>query len=347
MNRLTPFLLAIAAAIIIYLWYTGKESHEQYPGETQSPSVVRTTATGRFVMPTSRRFSDVPSLDIVRLSPAPIYSLQFRVHASGIFVYDHGDYSLKRFNHSGVYINDIGFGEGEGPGELSRVSDFAVTNNDVWICTPNSRTVHRFNHGGEYSDRFTVVPGPSRITVANDSLIVLAYGPQQPFQTIGFDGQVGSRFGLELGNQSNNLLALGGSLVPDSSGPVIFIPHYASYLFFFGTNRNDVDIIQTIDRLPFPGGGVSRSREAGNATIMKAPEQEIYVRNATLQGRNLYVHTWIGMYTDEWTSVIDKYNIETMEYSSSIELDFVSTNIEAFAGKLFALKGDELHSFAF
>lgn len=155
-----------------------------------------------------------------------------KVYGEHVYVADHGDMKVKRFSLEGEFLNAIGNGVGEGPGEFGNITDFYVRGEDVWIVSLRSRNVSRFNLDGTYRSRFITSPGALRITGLGDHLVMMMMGSPDLFQEVDTTGRVLKSFGDIVTDQSVNFLALQGTLGPLEDGGFVYVPLYAGYSIF-------------------------------------------------------------------------------------------------------------------
>lgn len=68
-----------------------------------------------------------------------------------IFIYDFGDYTVKAFTPEGKHVATYGRGQGQGPGEMTMMSDVGLRRDSlVYIVDPKQRRVSFFEKDGDF-----------------------------------------------------------------------------------------------------------------------------------------------------------------------------------------------------
>ncbi len=121
------------------------------------------------------RIEDFP-VDTMLQRPSDV-----QIESGYVYISDPGVQQILRFRMDGSFVNSIGNGRGQGPGEFLGLTDFFVLDETIWISDLNSRSVHKFSVGGELLEGLSVEGGPYRLAYHYDTLVVYAMGTSKPF----------------------------------------------------------------------------------------------------------------------------------------------------------------------
>lgn len=269
----------------------------------------------------------------------PIYEALFnpvlmKRYDDNLYIVDHGDTRIKRFSLHGALINTIGMGKGEGPGEFGNITDFYVRKETIWVASPRSRTILKFHIDGTYLSQFDAHPVSFRVTGLKENLVLMKLMSPALLHETDTTGTAVRTFGEVIMEQTQNPLALDGTFVDDEDGGFIYVPTYASYLYFYDASGTLDKVVQTIDRLPFPGTA-SRNTE----TTLFAPKTDIVINNASLYDGALYLHTKFVKEETEGgrLSILDRYDAQTGAYVNSTRLPFAALNAVVYGERLYCL----------
>jgi hypothetical protein len=282
-----------------------------------------------------RRLFDVEAREIAQrghvyrhiLDPAVV-----RVFDDELFVLDGGDYKLKRFTLGGELLNRVVEGRGEGPGEVSTPVDFHVEGDDVWIMDPNPRALHRFKRDGSYIATVKVQEPALRLAKVGKTFFLLSLLGRDLVLQVDENGEEIRRFGGELLDGVENRLAAYGHLLPSRDGGIIYVPHYAGFLFYFDAEGGLQKSVTTIDGVPFP----SSSRRLKDSRMMSGVESEIETRQAFVYGEELYLATWFRSETRAGDqAVLDRYDWVHGTYLGSMAMPRPTTRVAVHDGLLY------------
>jgi len=255
-----------------------------------------------------------------------------------------------RANRIYIYNTDlekeqsIGYGTGRGPGEIERLRDYVVYQENIWALDMGRQAIHRFNLGGDYISTFQVKGNPFRIAGFHGEFVtaVMGTGVDSLFKLISPDGEEKGMFGNFTENQAQNMMGTTGEIVADNNY-FIYVPQHASLIYIFNQNVELEEVIQTPDGQDFPA--VDRS-ESGDITIFRAPESPFEARDVYLNDGKLYVLVYEREGTNAegekdgiWNNYIDVYDIEKGEYLYSYKTDtrFPDFVLEESKGELCTL----------
>ncbi len=289
--------------------------------------------------------------DFSPLMPGDSFSEQLqnpillRVYDSGVYVADAGDRKIRRFSHDGRLINLIGNGRGQGPGEISAIADFFVHDDQIWVSDTRTQAVSRFNIDGRFISRFYVGAFPLRVAGLGDGLVLLLLGSAQLFEQVDTSGHMVAEFGEVITDQVQQSLSLSGNLLPLQQG-FLYVPDFASYLYFFDAKGTLQRVVQTIDRQEFPG---LESRKVGNGTAFYAPDPDIVTLDASTRGDELFLLTRFRNSDDDTKtySVIDRYRLSDGIYQESIRLPFRISNAKIYRDRLYCWRDTSITVFSF
>ena len=269
------------------------------------------------------------------LQESLIYPLILKLYDENLYVADHGDMKVKRFSLDGKLLNVIGEGIGEGPGEFGNITDFYVRDEEIWVVSMRTRSISKFSIDGAFRSRFTVSPAALRITGLGENLVLMMMGSSELFHEVDTTGQVLKTFGGLVTEQTGNFLALQGNILTTEQGGFIYVPHYAGYLYYFDRQGALAKVLQTVDRLPFPG---IESKKTDTGFAFRAPDVDIITTAGNISDGILYVHVYFkGKTREEGFSILDRYDSKKGTYISSSRLPFPVIDAQVYKKKLYCL----------
>ena len=205
----------------------------------------------------------------------------------------------------------------------------------MWIADTNSRLVSTFTTEGTYLSRFTTPSLMLRITrLPNNNLVLMAIMSTDLFYQVDTTGEVVRTFGELVMEQTQNPMALGGSFVSRDDDGFIYAPTYASYLYYYDASGVFEKLVQTIDRLKFPG---TKSKEKGVGIVFFAPTSDIVINNTSVHEGIIYLHSKFKKKKIESgsLSVLDRYDLQTGSYISSTRLPFSTREAVVYGERLY------------
>jgi len=228
------------------------------------------------------------------------------VHGDTLLVADFGDeMRIKQFTPRGQLLGTIGNGLGEGPGEIQHATRFHVRGGDVWVADSRARAISRFSTDGTFLDRFNVEHHPMRITASRGRVVLLRMGPAELFQVLDLSGTVVRTFGTLVSDQTKNFMALGGHVLKGPGGGFIYVPKYASYLYYFDAEGEIERVVQTVDRRDFPSVDAASS-EGG--VRYQAPDPPVQNLSVSVSDEILYLHVHFRRGQEQSYQVLDRYD---------------------------------------
>jgi len=281
---------------------------------------------------------------------APVYKhlfrpVQVKIHDGEMYISDFGDsMKVKRFSLDGQLLNTIGNGRGEGPGELQLAADFHVADGEVWVADSRARNVSRFTVDGTFLDRFDADFHPLRVTKSQGRVVLMRMGPAELFQIIDTTGTVARTFGDLVSNQTTNFMALNGNLVVGPEEDFIYVPKYASYLYYYSAEGELRNVVQTIDRRAFPS---VQKDESGGGVRYQAPDPPVKTLSASVSDGILYLHTYFRQEDRESYQVLDRYDWASGAYLNSIRLPFQVPNLSVHGDNVYCMGDTTVYAFHF
>lgn len=270
---------------------------------------------------------------------APIHDklfrpVQLRVYQDNLYILDFGDMKLKRFTLQGHLLTTIGEGRGQAPGDLALVSDFVVVDSVAWLVDSRRKTVSKFSINGSFIDRFIVETFPLRMSFVDNYIVLMHLGGEELFQITSKSGEVRKNFGSIISGQERDFLSLDGLLAPAPHSGFVYVPRYASYLYYYDKAGDMQKIIQTIDRQTFPK---SDYREGDGRQVYTAPTPDIQNESISVYNDILYILVHMRISKMEERAIVDRYRWSDGTYLSSTRLPFIPQDIAAYDNVLYCL----------
>ena len=267
------------------------------------------------------------------------------INGDALFVTDFDDgMRIKRFSLDGQLLNTIGNGRGEGPGELQLAADFHVADGEVWVADTRARHVSRFTVEGTFLDRFNADSNPLRVTASRGRVVLMRMGPAELFQIIDTTGTVARTFGDLVSNQTKNFMALDGHLVAGPEEGFIYVPKYASYLYYYSTEGELDNVVQTIDRRAFPS---VQADESGGGIRYGAPSPPVQVFSASVSEGILYLQMYFRREDEPSVHVLDRYDWASGSYINSTRLPIRPYATSVHDDKIYCLRDTTVTAFRF
>lgn len=268
-----------------------------------------------------------------------------RVRGDTLFVADFGDgMRIKQFATDGRLLGAIGNGPGEGPGEIQHATHFHVRDGEVWVADSRARAISRFKTDGTFLDRFNVEQHPMRVTESRGRVVLLRMGPAGLFQILDPSGTVIRTFGTLVSDQTKNFMALGGHVLEGPSGGFIYVPSYASHLYYFDAEGEIERVVQTGDRREFPSVHADAS---GGGVRYHAPDPPVKNLRASVSGEVLYLHVHFRRKQGESYQVLDRYDWKTGTYINSVRLPIQVLGITVHEDRLYCTGDTTVYAFRF
>lgn len=202
-----------------------------------------------------------------------------------IYVGDWGDMKIKILSNKGLYVNSIG-NRGRGPGEFQRIMDIDFSHDSIFISDPEKNEIIIYSKTGEYSHSIKIEYPSYRLAASESTLYTLAI-QDSLFGMYDIDGNLRGKFGKILDDPVMNRLSLSGRIeFIDQLGLFLYVPRFASYLYYYSYSGSLEKIIESIDRIPFANAD---HQVTGNQMKIRPPNREVEIRDQLVEGDKLYL----------------------------------------------------------
>lgn len=239
-------------------------------------------------------------------------------HDELIYVGDWGVMDIKVFNMEGE--NTVTMGRrGRGPGEFQRIMDFDFYQDSLFISDPEKHEVIIYSKNGDHSYSFRIDHSSNRLAVSDENIYTLAI-QDSLFERYDYEGNTNLKFGKILDKPILNQLNMAGRIefISDLDS-FLYIPRFASYLFYYTADGKLYKIVETLDGIPF---SESTQELAGERIQIRTPDTEVEIRDSFIDEENLYL---LGRFVKNGSPIdndhfIDIYSIHGDEYLYSYKL---------------------------
>lgn len=235
-----------------------------------------------------------------------------------LYVGDWADMSIKALSGDGSYLHAMG-SHGRGPGEFQRIMDIGFFQNLILISDPEKHEVIIYSDSGEYSHSYKIEYASNRIAVSENGFYTLAI-QDSLFGIYDFEGDSVSKFGRILDDPIINQLSLSGRIAfIDQLDMFLYIPRFASYLYYYNHIGQIEKVIETLDGLPFSG---TDQKLYGNRVRIQAPQKDIEIMDYVIEEDKLYLlgRLMNGGSPLENDHFIDVYDISGDKYFHSFKI---------------------------
>ena len=255
-----------------------------------------------------------------------------------LFIADFSDMQIKRFTSSGEYIDYFGENIGRGPSDFLMIPDFTVLQDTLYVMDANAFSIKLFNtNTREHIRNIKLKYLGSRVTTTSNKIVTQSnILPEKLFRVYDQKDSVKSVFGITTKTEISNSLSFDGKILSNNKAKeIIYIPFYASYLFYFNEEGTTLRTIKTIDRQEFP-------KSEQSSTGIGAPNPDIQVYGTAQTDDYLFLQYIRAPQTEsdnslftELHSYIDIYTISGERYIGSIPLPYVTREISIIGSNLF------------
>ncbi|WP_018127925.1 hypothetical protein [Balneola vulgaris] len=234
-----------------------------------------------------------------------------------LYITDYADMHIKRFTKDGKYIDTFGNGKGRGPGELSQILDVFISPKTLYAIDAGTFQVKRFErHTKTTLDPISYDNFELRVTVIDSSIVLMGL-TQDLFRVINNNGKVEHAFGTLANDQFANILSFDGLIIPSNNkNEFIYLPFYASYMFFYDLQGRSTKTVQTLDRLKYP-----ESSQTSNG--QKAPSSPVGLEGVSYNDDFLFLQ-----YVSAKNTIINRMHTYVDIYSRSGDKYFGSILFE-------------------
>lgn len=272
-----------------------------------------------------------------------INPMMIKVKGKHFFVSDFGDMKIKVFDFEGKLIDEVGNGQGRGPGELNHIVDFYISGDSVWAVDGSQMKISLYSLSEGYIESFYVKFNAMRIIPRKEHNLYtfLSIGRDSLFQTVDKTGNIVDSFGSLIENQLRNSMSLDGWLLKLNLG-FIYVPIHASFIYYFDQNNKIERVMSRPDGLGF---AQTIERSTGNQRRLMAPTSNIEASSIGSNGSFLYINMKANSDLEEVEkgySVIDRYDLNSGEYINSFSLPFGSRQVQIKEHRLFTVVKGQL-----
>lgn len=255
-----------------------------------------------------------------------------------LYIADFSDMRIKRFTKHGEYIDYFGENIGRGPSDFLLIPDFTVLEDTLYVIDTNALSIKLFNNVSRNHIRNIKLDYlGTRITELSGNLVTQSnLLPEQLFRIYDNQDSVSNVFGITTENEISNSLSFDGKVLTNATNnEIIYAPFYASYLFYFNEEGENVRTVRTIDRQGFP-----KSEHSSASVGAPNPDIQLY---GTAQNEGYLFLQYIRaplknsknpLFT-ELHSYIDIYTISGERYIGSIPLPYMTREISIIGNNLF------------
>lgn len=238
-------------------------------------------------------------------------------HDELIYVGDWGEMDIKVFNKEGENTVTLGR-RGRGPGEFQRIMDIDFYHDSMFISDPEKHEVIIYSKNGDHSYSFRIDHSSNRLAVSDENIYTLAI-QDSLFERYDHEGNTNLKFGKILDKPILNQLNIAGRIEFISEMDLfLYIPRFASYLFYYTADGKLNKIVETLDGIPF---SESTQELAGERIQIRTPDTEVEIVDYYIDDENLYLLGWIMQNGDSLDNVnfIDVYSLHGDKYLHSFK----------------------------
>lgn len=263
---------------------------------------------------------------------------QLKLYGRDLFVADGYYMRVDRIDTDGNRLKSYGMGAGRGPGELTRLLDYDVYGDSLWLLDDISRRVLRFSSDGTFQSQFPLERPVSRIVALDTTLVLMDLMQPAPFRWLSRGGTIVDSLAIFALGEVQNPLSLSGSLMKDKRGHTTYLPLYAGYLFIL--DKPIPRAIELVDKVPFPE---ARTTERNGRDLFFAPNQKIKMRSVSFADDKAWI---LVLFLDEngehVRATLDAYEYPQGTYVGSFEMPPGVNSAVVYDSTIFAVKDTTL-----
>lgn len=241
-----------------------------------------------------------------------------------IYLGDWGDMSVKVFTKTGDLLQTVG-SRGRGPGEFQRIMDMAFFQDYIFISDPEKHEIILYSTDGELINSFSLDYSSFRLAASENNLYTLAL-QDSLFTIYNHEGDHKGEFGRILDDPIMNQLSLTGRIdFIDQLDLFLYIPRFASYLYYYTSSGRLYKTVQTLDGIPF--AEAKHSHMANNQVRVESPDSDVEIMDYWINDSRLYLlgRLMTGGAPWEHEYFIDIYHITGDQYEYSYKLPVPAT----------------------
>ncbi len=231
-----------------------------------------------------------------------------------VLVADYGDYKVKEIAANGEIARVFGLGQGQGPGELTSITDFVATEEGVWVLDASAYSAKFFDNSGVVRRSIRLGALPYRLVLGpGDELILMDLGSPRLFHVFDQEGGLLSSFGEFVQEQRENAIALDGWMSSDNGSGFVYSGLYVGLLASLDSRGEVRYLRETIDARPLPNVVRSGSQKWVDRA---APMSSL---SLNVDGDKIFI---LSYFADGFrkTGVIDAYSLEAGDYLYSMRV---------------------------
>lgn len=205
------------------------------------------------------------------------------------FIFDWGDFYIKKFSRDGKFLGSFGKGRGHGPGEFINPTGFTLTKEGhMWVCDPKG-VITQFDSAGNVIQILSPKTPAMRISHGSDQhfVIMTTSRGEYLFERYTDSGEFLNAFGQLIEDQSRNGISLMGWLADDGSNTFYYAAQYPGIIASYKMNGEPLFLVQTIDPKPLPKIQVTPK----GVWKIEHHKAEISALNIGIAGDELYLLT--------------------------------------------------------
>lgn len=241
-----------------------------------------------------------------------------------LYVLDYGDLKIKHFTADGTFVQALGEGRGQGPGEFSGPSDFTVSNNgDVWVVDTRNGRIVVFDNQGTLAQTINLDTQPYRVSLADNGNYFTMFALTSDRLFGKFDEQNNRQltFGHFLEDQINKAILLDGWIATTQDRGFVYAGHYSGLISAYDADGNLRFLTETLNRRPLPDL-VTNSRR------MTWVDREAFRTMINLSTSSHGIHAF-GYFEEgiRKVGVVDTYSLEDGRYLYSHRLPISARDV--------------------
>jgi hypothetical protein len=318
-NKILLIIISVIVIIVIVIIINPSSSQDEFVNTLD----VSAEEFNRTYTPFNKVDTHVISDTTKIFRPATV-----RIYNDQIYISDFSNFTIYIFAEDGMQTGKIETGRGQGPGEFAHLTDFDVCAEKIWAVDSQNLRISSFSlKTSEVINTISVERRPTRITCLKDGFVVKWFGSELLFSKFDYSGNEIKNFGKIIEDQILHSVSLDGTIRSNKEDKFVYIPFYASLIYYFDGEGNLIHVLKAADGFSFPA-----TRREG--AVFFAPDFVLH-RDGYIDGAgNLYVYKQLpgkknnqDEWIDEQYSVIDKYNLIKGVYEKSIEVPFMHSSV--------------------
>ncbi len=257
---------------------------------------------------------------------------------NNMFVYDFSIKKIKKYS-SDFSVVGYGNGQGSGPKEFINITDYCITDNNIYICDPPLSKISVFLLDGYFVKSNKLDIPPYRIAVLGDNKTVVK---PTNFSKNLFDlydksyikiGSFGKPFLLKAVERA---ILMDGSLCSDKNSTIFYAFRYMGLIYSYNIKNKIGFYIKTVDKTKKP-----KLEIIADGKGVKAPRNKpIPCLDISYSNDNLYILSYSGEGIKEKQPVMDVYSAKDCSYQYSFHIPVSSASVVINDNLLYAIYTD-------